>query len=544
MKNKVFLLPNEKGIDHPSGEIGGFPMIIGLVRRLGEIKLKESENILIETYLKKQSTYKQSHLFAVEVDLDSGEFRIVTEEYDPNKEILYLRGIQQGNSENLSPVLNLKPAELPKEREKVLNLDKFPSKRNLFELQGLDPEQFPIYSKLMEWYGQRKGEVFEALVRKLESKYFDEDSGKVDRKTPTLLVFKIRKNGAVLYPGEIPEIRDAYLRLATPPPPKKSLEGLCMACGRTRPLTPTAKLKTSIFEFFSLDLNNYVLGMDLKRSNQLTVCLECQEILALGLSVLENELRFRAYTRKINTKNTLFVEHSLLPTAYGTELIAQVVKSLSLIRRNASEERRVSLRKEIDQIRQRMTRVDRRAKKELEKQIKEYQKQLEKIDEFEEIDERTVLEEFVRKGVSYIDLYYIYEMFGVGKFKKVFMDLTFVNADFLKKLIEVISRLERDFAAKGLLVWKGEPYRFEFADLYSLFSIKIADLVRKAMLTGVHVPASELSRDALRNLRDPFLKLNANIDKTIWINRKEYHRRLNTFLFIYQLLDEMDLLKE
>lgn len=519
-------------------------MIIGLIRRLGEIKLQESANVLLETYLKAQKPYKQQHIFALEVNLESGSFQLIIEEYDSNKETLYLRGIQGGMSENISPVLNLKPADLTEDPKKVLNLNKFPSEKTLFEKQGLGEEQFPLYSRLIRWYNEKKESILDLLLEKLENEYYDLNTKKVDKKAPTMIVFKVFREGEFRYPGEIPEIVDAYLQLATPPPPKEALKGICMACARDRALTPTDKLNTSLFEFFSLDLNNYVLGMEIKKSNQLTICTECQELLSLGLSVLENELRFRAYTRKINSKNTLFVEHSLIPTSYGKELVAEVIKSLTRIRRERAELKRNSLRKEIEQIQQKLSRIDKKGIRELKKKEKEIRETLEKVPDLEEVDERTILEEFVKKGVSYIDLYYVYESVGVGNFKKVFMDLTFINADFLKKLMNAVSNLERKFQNKDLLSYRGEPYRFEFANLYALFSIKIADLVRKSLLTGVPVSSAELSRDALRNLRDPFLKLNARIDKNIWINRWEYHRRLNTFIFIYQLMDDLNLLKE
>ncbi len=519
-------------------------MIIGLVRKLGEIKIEESDSILLETYINAQNPYKHNHIFSLEVDLETGQFRIVTEEYDPSKELVYLRGIQGGNSENLSPAMNLKPTELMKNREKVLNTGKFPSRTTLFEKQVLDPDQFPIYAKLIDWFESNKKTIRERLLDKLENEYYDSKTKKMDRNTPTLIVFKVKQNGTFLYPGEIDEFRHAYLQLATPPPPKDAITGTCMACALEKPLTPTEKLNTSLFEFFSLDLNNFVMGMDLKKSNQLTICLECQELLKLGLSVLDNELKFRAYTRKIDSKNTLFVDHSLLPTAYGKEAVGEVIKSLRRIRRDKSEAKRNSLRREIQQLQDRLHRVDRKQQRELKKKLKDAEATLNKVKDLEEVDERIVLEQFVSRGISYIDLYYTNEMVGVGNFKKVFMDLTFVNADFLRKLMKSIKDLEQDFHGKGLMKWKGETYRFEFANLYTLFSIKIADLVRKAMLTGVKVSASELSRDALRNLRDPFLKLNAKIDKPIWINKKEYNNRLNTFLFVYQLLNEMQLLKE
>ncbi len=519
-------------------------MLIGLVKRLGEIKLKESSDIILERLLASQNPYRLTHIYAVEIDLEKDTFKIITEEYDSNKENLYLRGIQGGNSENLSPVLNIKPTELAKNPEKVINLRKFPTEQTLFEKQGLNREEFPIYLSLIQWYDRRKDDLANELLNKIQQEYYDDKSKKVDKKAPTLLVFKLLLNGSPKYPGEIPEFKDAYVVLSTPPSPTDSVTGLCMACGRLKPLTPVQQVNTSLFEFFTLDLNNFVLGMEQKYSNQLTLCIDCQEITKLGLSVLENELSFKAYTRTLDSKNTLFVNHALLPTAFSNTLVQGVMESLSKIRRDRAEEIRRSYRKELEELSQRLSRVDKKAARELKKQIKEIKEQLAKVKDLEEVDERFILDQFAKNGVSYIDLFYTLEQAGVGSFKKVFMDLTFVNAGHLKRLMDNIVQLETEFSKRGLLYWKEMPYRFEFGDLYALFSIKIADLVRNALLTGYKVSAAELARDAQRNLRDPFLKLNAKLNKNISISRAKYNRMMNTFLFVHDLLERMELLKE
>ena len=517
-------------------------MLIGLVRRLGEIKSNQSERIILETAIKNQKPYKQKEFFAVDVNLEDGQYKIHLEEYDSNKELLYLRGIKGGHSENLSPVLNVKPKE--KEKEKILNISKFPSENTLFRKYGLKREEFPIYTNLIRWFENKKENIQEDIQSLITQNYINEKTKKIGNNAPTMVVFKVLKDGDHCYPGEIDEFVQAYLHMNTPPKPKKSQIGTCMACGQKKPLTTTKDIKTDLFEFFSLDLNNFIIGMDNSKTWQLTLCLDCQDLVKLGLSVLDNELKFRAYTKKIDSKKTLFVDHSLLPTAYGEQLVIQVINNLKKIRREKSEEERQSIRKEIEEIQQRMERANKKAIRKLKSELKKKEETFGKIKDFAQIDEREVLKQFAEKGVSYVDLYYINESVGVGNSKKVFMDMTFVNAKTLKELLTQIDRIEQEFASKNLLVWKGKPYRFEFGKLYSLFTIKMADLVRKALLTRITVKERELARDALKSLRDPFLKLNAEIDKNIWISREEYHQRLSTFLFVDQLLNSLNLLKE
>ncbi len=57
-------------------------MLIGLVRRLGEIKSNQSERIILETAIKNQKPYKQKEFFAVDVNLEDGQYKIHLEEYE------------------------------------------------------------------------------------------------------------------------------------------------------------------------------------------------------------------------------------------------------------------------------------------------------------------------------------------------------------------------------------------------------------------------------------------------------------------------------
>ncbi len=509
-------------------------MLLSLVKKIGEIN---SDDILV-SLIKEQSKYKKDHLFVIEVDPNKNTFQVNIEEYSENKEITYLRGIQGGNSSNLSPVLNIKPDELNK-TGRIINFAKFPAS----VLESENKDELVIYPQLIEWLEQNKNSVEDEIKLKIKDNFFDKKKNKVNKsKCPTLLVFKVHDGESFKYPGEIDEFIKVYLSSAKVSKDKDSINGICYACGKFVNLIPVSKINKAVFEFFSLDLNNFVMGFDAKKTHQLNLCYDCQNDIQQGLNLMVNELSFPSYIKPINSRNNLFVNHILLPLVFDLQKLNEIISRIIQLKNIQSQT--TTKRNEAENLKENLERVNKKIVRSAKNKIvKTTKKNKEDITTNSKIDERTLLKEFAKRGISYLDLFYTNERTGVSNTKIVFMDTTFVNVNKLQKFLEVLESIENKFNQKEFLLNKN-VYRFEFKDLYSLFSIKEADLIRNSLLTGKKVSNREFSKNAISNLKDPFLVYNGGLKKQTLIKKYEYRRMLNTFLVLYELMCQLNLFRE
>ncbi len=516
-----------------NNNLGGDLLIATILRNIGKVMMGDKEIALI---LIDKSNYSKKYILICNLNINENLFDFNFEEYDKNKLIKYLPATKSGNSANNSPYIKLNINSIKKnEKNKLINVNKI---LNMSVLEN------NISSDFVTWFKENNEVFIDKLFEYYKNKFCKEKKGKYEidnkKEAPTALVFKFFINNSYKYPGEIPEFLEVLVKNNKP---SKMVKNICHTCGKYKDTIPTEKIKTDVFETFSLDQPSMVLGLIDKYSNQFHICEDCFYYIKLGKQIMDENLSFDAYSIKTNSKNTIKVKHSILPTLYNDETLKIAIKKI-ISSHEKFENNRQNLRNELEKLNNDLKIIEKKSKNNL---IEEIRKEIRKINEKitmhgNHIDIRHIMEIMKNNKISYLDFYYYIDY--SNKTKKILLDTMFINYTKIDKILENIVKVEKKINFNA-----NKPYKFYFYKLFDTFKPQHAMQIQASLFNDQKIDIKHIAKSANENIYDNFMNKifsNNKGDDQLYKhvnNKKNVSLQLLTFKFITELLASINVLE-
>ncbi len=206
--------------------------------------------------------------YAVLIDLDSGKYEGVRtfEIGESNADLLLFRETPGNHSTSKSPSINLQKAE---------SVDRVVKKFiNFFD----DSRTWKIHGILKE---------FEPLIT--------EDIRRKEDTEKAVLTILVKRNEKELFPSQVPEIRDLFVRRNTTVNTKKHTSR-CFLCGKKVPSFP---ILSEIFKFATFDKPAFTPALSGRSEGVVSICKDCRISLEHVRRRIEEYLEFNFFGDKL-----------------------------------------------------------------------------------------------------------------------------------------------------------------------------------------------------------------------------------------------------
>jgi len=446
----------------------------------------------VEILLRKQNPVRENEItkkptiLIVEAnveDVDQIEFKCYFVDFIPNSLEKYLLGLTPGNSTNYS--LSLSPSykkineEQRKNKKFSIKFDKMTKilKEKIDNKHVLDilKDKFPEETKWIKAILEKIERDPEPLFLKIEEFLDQKGMDKFDNP----LLFKIRDNGGSKFLGEIPAMKELYEMIALPKSNKSFKNARCLICGSEE------NLQTGFdFGFFTLDQDGF---RKLFFKNvpdlcyQYVMCRECYLLSLFGFLVLQNKLKFYAYSIK-ESRKTVPVYHYIIPTSDNLNLLKKDVETIAEAKLERDQKKKNQIQKQIQALNLQLLQVKQKRQKEKEKRAKKRYKEIEnkysnnikklKEQQEKEMGQFSIVEFFEaiqnkKRYIPIIDLYFkITDSKPTPKRKEIIAEIK-MSSEHVSKLAELFNSVSQSLNRPLNLtflqkIFKDNPKKFIF----------------------------------------------------------------------------------
>ncbi|MFQ5976962.1 MAG: TM1802 family CRISPR-associated protein [Candidatus Heimdallarchaeota archaeon] len=436
-------------------------MILEQVLRIGKC---EMENLSpYQVLIDRQKKYKAEKILVVNINPEEPlkeELDIFEADYDPNKSYEYASGSLGGTSPNASPTLSINwshikakmgAEELEKVFEnpkKVLNFDD-----KLFKtFSRVDPSNYKetLVESVYSWLETHGLEFRRRMVSYLHKVYIE---GKVKKSNqPGMVVFAIWNppTGNYQLPGEIESFKKFYVEIHQICSGGGKGAAKCHFCNQMKP-----RMNPFSLGFLTFDHRGFGLYFQKKDVQTLfVVCPDCRLILQNGASVLENDLRFYAYSFK-RGKDNISVSHYIIPLVHDDALLKKILKRIRRVRKQINQARAAQTDNKIQTLSSQLT----LAKGDQARGIRDRLKSLrENKERFEtnvanDIEIAELVESLGSEGISYIDLYFYETDLKLYPTSKEVVNVFYVRKTRVEQIAKALGKLKRNYNLRRIHFW-------------------------------------------------------------------------------------------
>lgn len=504
-------------------------MLISHIYNLGKASIgdKTKYEVLVDT----QKDYKKQYLILAEVDTSKKDLKLSMIEYDYKNRYDYARGLISGSGNNLSLSININWEHMKdeifeknyKNETKIVNLSN--KIGNIIKKINLEEYKNTYVEEFFAWIYPNGNYNNKSFILSLRLQIIDylkamKIKFSIKKDLPSLLVFgfnDIKKN-KIIYSGKLKEFRRLYIELYNESVKKSRIKSSrkCYICGNE-----SSDLEAFNWGIFTLDKISFNIGfLDKKNQNQYHVCIDCRIMCEEGLNVLENKLKFYAFSIKKGSE-TIGVYHYLIPNCIEIDNLRENIDILKNMKSDINLRTFKDISRKIEELNYKIERANRSIKKKLMNKKRDLEK---KIVDYRDnknilIDITDLFSEYSKLNLSFIDLYFRNVDLKQSPPTKEIYDVYFISKTRLEELAKKFKEIKRKHNIKNLYLWHlkdliGPTNYFRFLE---------------ALYNDQKINVGQFIKNSYKSLKESY-------KKEIFAEKKAYfHNKINEFTIFYNL---------
>ena len=388
---------------------------------------KSDYSILVDRY----GTLKSKYILVADIDIwdINSKIQIHLQEFEASNAYDYGLGFMSGNKSNLTPCLRIYGAN---NQKIVTSIEKK-------ILHTLRETENPLLVQIRGWLETCKGDLASTIFAFVDSLELPK------RDLPRALVFKFSEDIDLpsKFSGEHKAVQELMIeREKFYSSSGQEREGMCHACGEWK------KLRVPFnYGLLTFDQESFSVGFrGSDGQTQYMVCEKCYIDCIHGYNILENKLKFWAYSID---KGKTRIYYYIIPQTPNQKILKNAVTTIGNAKNAIIEGARRNIEKEIKRIDARIERVDRKTRSQLERKKKRLQNRSMFV---ERVDVPIIIDRIQQTGLGLL-IFYFRLSDQPGEKPKEVVEHYNVSGSHLKELAELFSNMRTRYARNEIRLW-------------------------------------------------------------------------------------------